>query len=162
VVVRNLKVSNLGFSLLSVSKKSQHIAKSIEKFRGRELDAHYLAYFECFDRQLFYEAHDVLEQLWLADRHGPDGDFYKGLIQLAGAFVHVQKDRPGPAQALLHLAFANLAKYPSNHRRLDVSGVLYVINDWSLRLKSVSTHVADLVLRNPPALTLTEAESRAH
>ena len=42
----------------------------IESFRGQRLDAHYLGYFDCFNRQLFYEAHDVLEDLWLPDRHG--------------------------------------------------------------------------------------------
>ena len=44
--------------------KSDKIAKMVEKFRGRVLDAHYLAYFDFFNRQLFYEAHDVLENLW--------------------------------------------------------------------------------------------------
>src|ERR1041385_3444222 len=68
-----------------MSKKSAAIAALIEGLRGRELDAHYLGYFECFNRQLYFEAHDVLEELWLTDRNGPNGAFYKGLIQLAGA-----------------------------------------------------------------------------
>jgi predicted metal-dependent hydrolase len=46
----------------------------IESFQGQELDAHYLSFFACFNRQLFYEAHDVLEDLWLKDRHGADGN----------------------------------------------------------------------------------------
>src|SRR5271170_6957780 len=99
----------------------------IESFRGQELDPHYLGYFDCFNHQLFYEAHDVLEDMWLPDRHGPDGSFYKGLIQLAGAFVHVQKNRPGPAVALLNLSRANLEKYPPLHHGLDLTGVLRLI-----------------------------------
>ena len=59
--------------------------------QGQVLDAHYLGYFACFNRGWFYEAHDVLEELWLANRTGPNYAFYKGLIQLAGAFVHLQK-----------------------------------------------------------------------
>src|SRR5215510_9480322 len=98
-----------------MSKKSSKIAALIEGCRGRELDAHYLGYFECFNRQLFYEAHDVLEQLWLAQRSGTNGDFYKGLIQLAGGFVHLQKNRLRPAAALFKLADANLQKYPDPH-----------------------------------------------
>src|SRR5881628_1360339 len=105
-----------------MSKKTGHIHAKIAKFRGQELDAHYLGYFDCFNRQHFYEAHDVLEELWLADRSGPDGDFYKALIQLAGAFVHLQKMRPGPAVALLNLAENYLAKYPNVHHHLDVKG----------------------------------------
>ena len=75
--------------LKRVSHKSARIAVMIESLQGRELDARYLGYFECFNRQLFYEAHDVLEDLWLPDRSGPNGNFYKGLIQLAGAFVPI-------------------------------------------------------------------------
>jgi len=139
-----------------VSKKSHHIAQFIQKFSGGELDAHYLTYFDCFNRQLFYEAHDVLEELWLADRRGPNGAFYKGLIQLAGAFVHVQKNRPGPARALLRLASANLKLYPPLHQRLALAPVLSLVADWSLRLESTSTHVAGLVIENPPALNLPD------
>jgi hypothetical protein len=128
-----------------VSKKSAQIAAWIEGLRGRSFDPHYLGYFECFHRQLYYEAHDVLEELWLADRHGPDGDFYKGLIQLAGAFVHLQKHlspayrkpmhRLRPAAALLRLARANLAQYPPCHAQLDVSATLRLIEDWQERLE---------------------------
>src|SRR5450755_2550709 len=92
----------------------------IESFRGQELEALYLGYFDCFNRQLFYEAHDVLEDLWLPDRHGANGKFYKGLIQLAGAFVHLQKNRLRPAAALFKLALANLGKYPNEHNLLDL------------------------------------------
>ena len=91
-----------------MSKKSAKIAALIESCRGEKLDAHYLGYFHCFNRGLFYEAHDVLEELWLPERTGPNGAFYKGLIQLAGAFVHLQKNRLRPAAALFKLAATNL------------------------------------------------------
>ncbi len=119
-----------------MSKKSGKIAALIEQFCGQELDAHYLGYFECFNRQLYYEAHDVLEELWLPDRKGANGDFYKGLIQFAGAFVHLQKERLKPAEALFRLAEANLRKYPARHESLDIPGVLRVIETWSEALKT--------------------------
>src|SRR5476649_1641350 len=102
----------------------------IESFQGNELDAHYLGYFDCFNRQLFYEAHDVLEDLWLKDRHGADGNFYKGLIQLTGAFVHLQKHRLRPAAALFQLALANLEKYPCEHKQLDLKAVQDLARKW--------------------------------
>jgi hypothetical protein len=86
-----LWTSGFGLYPVHVSHKSACIAARIESFCGQELDAHYLGYFDCFNRQLFYEAHEVLEDLWLKDKYGPNGAFYKGLIQLAGAFVHLQK-----------------------------------------------------------------------
>jgi predicted metal-dependent hydrolase len=139
-----------------VSKKSGPIAARIAQFQGQELDAHYLGYFDCFNRQLFYEAHDVLEELWLANRRGPDGDFCKGLIQLAGAFVHIQKNRRGPAGALFRLACANLQKYPPRHQQLDVRAALTLTEDWSTRLDGVS-EVRALLSEAAPSLSPTPA-----
>ena len=113
-----------------MSKKSGKIAALIESCRGQQQDAHYLGYFACFNRGLFYEAHDVLEELWLTDRHGPDGAFYKGMIQLAGAFVHLQKNRLQPAASLFKLAYANLEKYPPSHQGLNIAGVRATIEFW--------------------------------
>src|SRR5215475_6980649 len=119
-----------------MSKKSGAIAELIEQFRGQELDAHYLGYFECFNRGLYFEAHDVLEELWLAQRSGPNYSFYKGLIQLAGAFVHLQKNRLRPSAALFKLADTNLRKYPTVHERLDVEAVLKQIELWLQKLEA--------------------------
>ncbi len=107
----------------------------IEKHQGQELSPYYLGYFELFNAQLFYESHDVLEELWLADRKGPNGNFYKGLIQLAGAFVHLQKNRLRPAAALFKLARTNLQKYPARHEQLDIGELLSIIEMWLVRLE---------------------------
>jgi predicted metal-dependent hydrolase len=100
------------------------------------LDARYVGFFDCFNRRHFFEAHEVLEELWLLDRRGADGDFFKGLIQLAGAFVHLQKNRPQPAVALFKLASANLQKYPATHFQLDVAAVLQLVAGWVKRLEN--------------------------
>jgi predicted metal-dependent hydrolase len=99
------------------------------------LDPHYLGYFECFNRQLFFEAHEVLEELWLPQRAGVKGLFYKGLIQLAGAFVHLQKGRLAPAAALFRLARTNLGKYPSKFEALEVEAVRLLITEWLARIE---------------------------
>lgn len=97
------------------------------------LDPCYQGYFRCFNAGEYYEAHDVLEHLWLKD--GPGGAnyaFYKGLIQFAGAFVHLRKQCEHPAHAkhgrrlrpavrLFELASANLAGYEPRHLALDVT-----------------------------------------
>lgn len=146
-------------TLRAVSRKSAKIAELIEGCQGRDLDAHYLGYFECFNRGLFYESHDVLEELWLADRHGPDGGYYKGLIQFAGAFVHLQKHtslrpRLRPAAALFKLARTNLGNYPAGHHRLDVLNVLKVIEDWLARLEAGAFEINPLTPGNAPQLEL--------
>lgn len=125
----------------------------LEAHRGQSLDPHYAGYFHCFNRQLFYEAHDVLENLWLADKHGANGAFYKGLIQLAGAFVHLQKNRLRPAAALLKLARANLKKYPDQHNRLDLITVRAIIEHWLRELEFKNFEANPLNQKNAPHLT---------
>lgn len=139
-----------------MSKKSGKIAERIASLQGQELVAHYLGFFECFNQQLFYEAHDVLEELWLAERHGPNGDFFKGLIQLAGAFVHLQKERLRPAAALFKLARANLLKYTAMHERLDVAAALQLIEDWLGWLEGGGFNVNPLHKQRAPTLRLRQ------
>lgn len=117
-----------------MTHKSGRIAEMVAAFDGGDLDARYLGFFDCFNQQLFYEAHEVLEDLWLLDRKGADGDFYKGLIQLAGAFVHLQKARLGPCCALLRLARGNLQKFPARHHQLDLVAVIQLTVDWEERV----------------------------
>ncbi len=99
-------------------------------------DPRYVAYFRCFDAHLYYEAHDVLEELWgdLEKTH-PDWKFHKGLIQATGAFVHlklhhgapghrVHGARLGPSARLFELAFGNLEGYRPRHLGLDLEAFL--------------------------------------
>jgi hypothetical protein len=58
------------------------------------------------------------------------------LIQLAGAFVHIQKQRRGPALALLGLARGNLGKYPSHYEALDMLKVQEMIRNWHEQLQA--------------------------
>ena len=140
-----------------VNDKHHRIAAMIESFQGQELDARYLGYFDCFNRQLYFEAHDVLEDLWLPDRHGPNGAFYKALIQLAGAFVHLQKNRLRPSAALLKLAQGNLEKYPARHERLNLAAVQRLIAGWLAQLERDGFRKNPLTAKNLPHLALQTA-----
>lgn len=121
------------------------------------LDPHYLGYFECFNQQLFYEAHDVLEELWLKQRRQPNDLFYKGLIQLAGAFVHLQKNRLKPSAALFRLAQNNLSQYPPTHEAFDVRAALALIADWLGRLEGSEFTCNPLRPETAPRLDLIKA-----
>ena len=101
----------------------------------------YRAFFRCWNEQRYYEAHDVLEQLWLKTK-SRDADFFKGMIQAAGAFVHLQKRfeqplhakhrrRLPPAVRLLRLAERNLASFMPRHHQLDVAGLCQLLNRYA-------------------------------
>ena len=117
-----------------MSTKADRIAAMMAGVEGGRFDPHYAAYFRLFNQGRFYEAHDVLEHIWLPQRGGKNDLFYKGLIQLAGAFVHLQKNRLGPAAALFKLARKNLGRYPAEYESLNVAEVLALIEDWLARL----------------------------
>lgn len=144
--------------------KGERISQFVAELAGEKLDPSqtevanhpfYLAFFQCWNEQRYYEAHDVLEQLWLKS-DSSDADFLKGLIQAAGAFVHLQKQfehpshakhgrRLPPAVRLFRLAEKNLSKFIPRHHRLDVAALCeflhayadqivacdYIKNPWS-------------------------------
>jgi predicted metal-dependent hydrolase len=119
-----------------VSLKKQRIGQTVRRFEGQKYDPHYLGFFDCFNRGEFYEAHEVLEKIWLPQRSSANGRFYKGLIQLAGAFVHLQKGRLRPAGALLKLAKENLETYGAAHQGLDLNLVGKLVTDWLEKLEA--------------------------
>lgn len=105
----------------------------------------YAGYFVCFNKGEYYEAHDVLEHLWLQCEDS-DEPFYKGLIQLAGGFVHLRKQylrpehpkdgrRLAPAARLFDLASANLAPFAPSHLHLDVAAVLSLAAEMAGRIR---------------------------
>ena len=123
-------------------KKSDRISAYVETLGPAadfDFDPHYTGFFVCFNRTEYYEAHDVLEQLWLRT-HDANRPFFQGLIQIAGAFVHLRKQflRPGhpkdgrrlrPAARLFALGMRNLAPFAPVHHRLDVTALLALCED---------------------------------
>jgi len=106
-----------------------------------ETSPYYLGFFHCWNEQRYYEAHDVLEQLWLGTK-SPDADFFKGLIQAAGAFVHLQKrfEHPShakhsrrlpPAVRLARLAQRNLANFAPWHHGLNVAALCQLLSQYA-------------------------------
>ena len=138
----------------------EQVAALVERLKGNPLDPHYLGFFECFNHQRYFEAHEVLEVLWLQERGRPQGLFYKGLIQLAGAFVHLQKDRLSPARALFWLAKANLERYPDFHESLDVAAVLGMIARWVQELEKHQCEVNPLRTSYAPRLEVQPRRAR--
>jgi predicted metal-dependent hydrolase len=101
----------------------------------------YRAFFRCWNEQCYYEAHDVLEQLWLKTK-SRDADFFRGLIQAAGAFFHLQKrfEHPShvkhsrrlpPAVRLFQLAERNLSKFGPQYYGLDVAALCELLRAYA-------------------------------
>lgn len=105
--------------------------RAVEPASAEAQPDYYAAFFLLWNAQKYYEAHDVLEQLWLGEKNAELSRFYKALIQAAGAFVHLQKNfeqpshpkhsrRLPPATRLFELALRNLENLPDEFRQLDL------------------------------------------
>ncbi len=128
--------------------KGERISRLVAELTGDDVDLakievvnhpYYRAYFQCWNEQRYYEAHDVLEQVWL-NKDSDDDNFFKGLIQAAGAFVHLQKNfehpthpkhgkRLRPAVRLFELAEKNLAPYAPTRHALNVVALLDLLRN---------------------------------
>jgi len=141
-----------------MSKKSPKIAALLASVPpDPRHPIHYTGYFACFNAGLYYEAHDVLEEMWLPVRRSEGGNFFKGLIQLAGAFVHLQKGRLRPAGKLFALAEANLALYPDVHLDFDAAAARRLCREWSGALMASGYGRNPLAPETAPRLELIAA-----
>jgi predicted metal-dependent hydrolase len=83
--------------------------------------AGYYRYFELFNAEEFWEAHEALEDVW---RETDNDLFLRGLIVFAAAFVHVQRNNPSGCRKVLDKCILWLEPYGPRHWDLDVERVV--------------------------------------
>lgn len=133
--------------------KGERISRFIAELEGvapaeasAEIAQHpcYQGFFRCWNQQRYYEAHDVLEHLWLATT-SDDARYFKGLIQAAGAFVHLQKQfehpthpkhgrRLAPAVRLFRLALENLGPFGAERHELNLTALRQLLRENAQRI----------------------------
>lgn len=150
-------------------KKSGRIAAIVGQASSPsepDRNPYYLGYFQCFNDGKYFEAHDVLEQLWLQTA-GTNHLFFKGLIQVAGAFVHLQKQfqRPShpkdgrrlrPAVRLFHLAAKNLRDYRPAHLRCNVEEIFRLCTQFAGEIEKSDFKQNPWRPENPPRIRLDQ------
>ena len=65
-----------------------------------------------FNTGRYYECHETLEEIW-QEEEGDVRDLYKGLIQVAAAFVHISRGNDRGARRLLSTGAGYLEPYRS-------------------------------------------------
>lgn len=81
----------------------------------------YYRYFELFNAEEFWEAHEALEEIW---QETDDDKFLRGLIVFAAAFVHVQRNNPSGCRKVLEKCIAWLTPFAPRRWDLDLDRVL--------------------------------------
>lgn len=85
--------------------------------------AEYREFLRLFNERRFFEAHEVLEDLWIMEVP-PLRDYYKGLIQAAVALCHWERGNHSGARRLWLLARGYLAHCPPRMEGLDLAAFL--------------------------------------
>src|SRR2546426_11872421 len=103
----------------------------------------YLRGIKLFNSAAFFEAHEVLEDVWRAAPE-PEKKFLQGLIQVAVALHHHSKGNVVGARSLLERAARNLALYPDSFGGVNIAGLLCELSEWRQYLKDGTSHVPAL------------------
>jgi uncharacterized protein len=83
-----------------------------------------------FNARKFFEAHEVWEELWLAEPE-PEKTFLQGLIQLAAAFHHHSRGNPRGATSLLAAGLAKLRGFQDDHGGIALGELRAAAEHWT-------------------------------
>lgn len=83
---------------------------------------------ERFNQRDYWHAHEEWEAIWLHER-GEARDFLQGLIQLAAAWYHVEKQNWRGATRLFAAALARLDRYQPGYCGVDREEVIRAARD---------------------------------
>ena len=87
-----------------------------------------------FNEQHFFEAHEVLEDVWHNER-GEPRLFLQGLIQICAAFHHFQNGNARGAAELLHRGSDKMSRYPDGFMGLESGRLLKEVGDCRERIE---------------------------
>ncbi len=91
-----------------------------------------------FNREEFFDAHEVLEDLW-QEYPAPDRRYLQGLIQIAVALEHRQRGNLRGARGVLTSARRNLEDYLPRYGGFDLAELL---EGASARIEGFPAHPA--------------------
>jgi uncharacterized protein len=94
-----------------------------------EMDRHLSEFIELFNTKSFFEAHEVLEDLWI-ESEGEVKDFYKGLIQCAVAFVHLQRSNLRGAKKVYGTSSKYLERYLPDYEGIYTEKLLSEVTEF--------------------------------
>jgi len=76
-----------------------------------------------FNDRYFFEAHEVLEEVWRQE-HGEPRLFLQGLIQVCAAYHHFQNGNLVGAITLLQRGADKMRRYPPQYLGIDAAGLI--------------------------------------
>jgi len=75
-----------------------------------------------FNAGAYFACHETLEKLWLGEK-APVRDLYKGIIQIGGAFFHLDKRNRNGALIMLPRGLCYVSRFSPACQGVDVAGL---------------------------------------
>lgn len=131
-LIRDMRVSNK-YLEFDVSTPMEHLDRLVEKLEpiGKLDHARHLVEEKIekekalddavfyFNNERFWECHEVLESVWKATYEG-EKDLVQGIILVAAALVHYQKDENKICISILGRAMEKLSAATGNYHGIDI------------------------------------------
>lgn len=108
----------------------------------------YLQFFRHYHKEEYWEAHEVLEELWQTERHN---DFYHGLIQIAAIMHQLKRGKVRGARKLATSALRYLKPFLPQKEGVNVEEVVCWLNHC---LKTLPEGVEKLSLEEMDRLSI--------
>jgi hypothetical protein len=108
---------------------------------------------EEFNRGLFFECHETLEEIWL-EENGEDRKLYQGLIQVAAGYFKWEQGVLIGAIKLLTAGLEKLAPYPPAHLGVDLASFTREVRGNLEEIEKAYREKADPPELSVPALSL--------
>ena len=89
-----------------------------------------------FNEAYFFEAHEVLEEVWRQE-HGEPRLFLQGLIQVCAAYHHFQNGNLVGAITLLQRGADKMRHYPPRYLGIDAAGLIAHIDGNRGRIEAI-------------------------
>ncbi len=89
-----------------------------------------------FNRHFFWEAHEVLEKIWL-EEHGELKKFYQGIIQASACCYHVLNANPKGALKLSLDAREKLLTFAPNYLEINLEGLCQRLQEFHDEAKEI-------------------------
>lgn len=121
----------------------RRLSRVLASSSPRVVQTAFIEFIHTFDSGNYWQAHEVLEDVWKADRR----DIYKGLIQVAAGWVHLDRNNRAGVLKVLPRAIRYLQKYAPTYQGWDLDRL---ISDCHLCLESVRPQKSNSVSPEGP------------
>lgn len=106
-----------------------------------------------FNRGLFFECHETLEEIWL-EEHGEDRLFYQGIIQISAGYFKWEQGVLIGAIKLWRSGLEKLAAYPPVHLGVKLDSFIQAVKADLKEIELVYQNGGDLPALHAPQLSL--------